>query len=124
MKQVIILFTLLMFGSYIQAQEGNSKVNYNVVYIFDEKGDIYRSEANLQFALGNLYVHRNNYTKNWKCDYKGIIKKDDNKASFYYHHYYLPTKNIHMYISKIKEVKHEGIFYYRVIFDGQTQLAL
>ncbi len=124
MNKIIILLLILFPVTYTQAQETNPKINYYVKYVFDEKGNIYQSEATLQFALGNLYVLSNNDKKTWKCIYKGIIKRKDNGADFYYYQYYLPTINVEMFISKEKEIKHGDTFYYRIIFAGQTQLAL
>lgn len=124
MKTIIILIFALLSMSHILAQEANPNISYNVKYVVDEKGSIYKSEANLQFLLGKLYMNRNNEQKNWTCDYRGIIKRIDGNVVFYYYHYYLPTIRVEMYISKEKEIKHGDKFYYRIIFDGQTQLAL
>lgn len=121
-KNLILLITFLVVG-YIQAQN-NPKVSYAVKYIFDDEGNIHKSEAYLNFMLGNLSVKRNGQTKNWKCENRGQIKHQDGNLTFLYYYYYLPTINVQMYISKDRIIKHKDTFYYRIIFDGQTQLAL
>lgn len=121
-KTLILLITFLVVG-YIQAQN-NPKVSYTVKYIFDDEGNVHKSEAYLNFMLGNLSVKRNGQTKNWKCENRGQIKHQDGDLTFLYYYYYLPTINVQMYMSKDRIIKHEDTFYYRIIFDGQTQLAL
>ena len=123
-KKIISTFFLAIFCySSIQAQNNKLKASYSVEYIFDDKGDIYRSKAHIIFMLGKMIVERNDYTKEWKFEYKGLIKYQDGKAIFYFHHIFLPNKNINMYISDKEIIKHDDVFYYRIIFDGQTQLA-
>ncbi|MES2447305.1 MAG: hypothetical protein V4546_08995 [Bacteroidota bacterium] len=69
------------------------------------------------------------YTKNGNAKYldmvnNGVYTRKDNGIEFRYQKYYLSNKDIYMLISKTKEIKHNGTFYYRIIIDGQTQLAL
>ncbi|MFR1815006.1 hypothetical protein [Dysgonomonas capnocytophagoides] len=123
MKKTLILLITFLFVGYIQAQN-NPKVSYAVKYIFDDEGNVHKSEAYLNFMLGNLSVKRNGQTKNWKYENRGQIKHQDGDLTFLYYYYYLPTINVQMYISKDRIIKHEDTFYYRIIFDGQTQLAL
>lgn len=123
MLRIFILLLVIGLFGYIQAQN-NPKVSYAVNYIFDDEGNIHKSEAYLNFMLENLSVKRNGQTKNWKYENRGQIKHQDGDLTFLYYYYYLPTINVQMYISKDRIIKHEDTFYYRIIFDGQTQLAL
>lgn len=123
MKRYIIIIGLIITSIVAFSQEDKPKVSYSVEYIFDNKGNIRKDQSHIMFMLGKFIVKRNNQTKEWKCEHKGIIKHKDGDLVFDYYYFYLPTIKVDLYISKNKIVKHGDTFYYRVIFDGQTQLA-
>ena len=88
--------------NYMQGQDGKLKANYSVEYIYDNKGNIYKSKAHIMFMLGKMIVNRNDYTKEWRSEYKGLIRYQDGETTFYYHHLFLPNKDIDLYISEKK----------------------
>ena len=71
-----------------------------------------------------LLYKKGNNTKSFEIENQGVYSRSDNGLVFNYQKYYLVNKNQYLLVSHRKEIKHKGVFYYRIIIDGQTQLAL
>lgn len=103
----------------------NPNKTYYVKYILDENGYAINSESTITITPNRIYVTRNGKDKYWDCVYKGT--KVDEPApgkKVIFHIYYLTNSQVYLVVSDYKLVKHNGVFYYRLEFDGQAQLAL
>lgn len=120
----IVIFFFLFSGFYVNGQSNPNKT-YHVKYILDKNGYAIPSEATFTFTPTKIYVTRNGQDKYWDCEYKGTKVDEPVKGKqVIFHIYYLTNKKIYIILSDYKLVKHENVFYYRILFDGQTQLAL
>lgn len=130
MKYLFILFafTLCHFYSDVKGNnsgEGNPNRTYNVKYILDENGYAVPNERTFTVTPTKIYTTRNGESVYWNCEYKGVKVDEPVKGKqVKFHIYYLMNKNVYLIISDYKLVKHNDVFYYRIVFAGQTQLAL
>ena len=98
---------------------------YQIKYILDSDGYAIPSESIVTVTPNKIYVNRNGETKYWDCEYKGQTFDEPRPGKkVYFNIYYLTNKNVYINISDYKLVKHNDVFYYRIVFAGQTQLAL
>lgn len=120
-------FFVILFSCFILVDlysQGNPNRVYQVKYYITNDGDIVADNTTLVTSFNTITVKREDFVRDWECEYKGIkIRKSERNVSFKYH-YYLTRDNIKLIISDYKEVKHNGVFYYRIVFNGQTLLAL
>ena len=81
---------------------------------------------NFSLTIDNDQIHyeKDGNIKDLDAINKGIYTRQEDGITFKYQQYYLPSKGTYLLISHTKEIKHNGAFYYRIIIDGQTQLAL
>ncbi len=123
MKKIYALLVLIVFSLKLFAGDPNK--TYNIKYLLDSDGYAVPSESTITVTPTKIYVIRNGETKYWECEYKGVkIDKPDVNHEVKFHVYYLTNKKIYIVISDYKLVKHNGVFYYRFVIDGQVQLAL
>lgn len=124
MKKSICLLLLLYLGMLNLYSQNNSNRTYQVKYFITNSNDIVSDNTTLIVTSNRITIQKDGNSKYWECEYKGIrTRQVDKKTSFKYH-YYLTKDNISLIISDYKEVKHNGTFYYRIVFNGQTLLAL
>lgn len=130
MKYLFILsaFTLCLIHSVVKGNnsgEGNQNRTYHIKYILDENGYAIPSETTFTVTPSRIYVTRNGQDKYWDCEYKGTKVDEPVKGEkVIFHVYYLTNKHIYVIVSDYKLIKHDDVFYYRIVIDGQTQLAL
>lgn len=103
MRNIHLLFLCVLFFCGSCSDEDRNPISNEDIYL-------------------NLYYSHNGESQ--QILQGDTIKHQDGDLTFLYYYYYLPTINVQMYISKDRIIKHEDTFYYRIIFDGQTQLAL
>lgn len=119
-----LLLVLLIFLSVLSFA-ANPNRTYQIKYILDSDGYAISSESTITVTPSKIYLIRNGETKYWDCEYKGIkVDQPDINHKIQFHVYYLTNKNVYIVISDYKLVKHNGVFYYRFVIDGQVQLAL
>lgn len=124
MKQIIILsIALLILPAITHAQSYPAKKVYNVEYIILDNGSVVSSKAKVTLSNDRITVLRNGETKYWNVNYLGLKTYKDNGVDFQYHVFYLTRHKVYFLISDYKSVKHNNQFYYRIVFDGETQLA-
>lgn len=115
---LLIFLSVLSFAA-------NPNRTYQIKYILDSDGYAISSESTITVTPSKIYLIRNGETKYWDCEYKGIkVDQPDINHKIQFHVYYLTNKNVYIVISDYKLVKHNGVFYYRFVIDGQVQLAL
>lgn len=118
-----VLFVLLTTS--LKAFSNDPNRTYNIKYILDENGYAVPNERTITVTPTRIYTERNGESVYWDCEYKGIkIDEPVKGKQVKFHIYYLTNKKVYIIISDYKLVKHEDIFYYRIVFAGQTQLAL
>ncbi len=123
MKIKLLFLFFLFFSCALFAADPNR--TYQIKYILDSDGYAIPSESTVTVTPTKIYVIRNGETKYWDCEYKGVkIDKPDSNHEVKFHIYYLTNKKVYIIISDYKLVKHNGVFYYRFVIDGQVQLAL
>lgn len=121
---IITLLTILSF-EFASIYASNPNKTYYIKYILDNEGYAISSESELTVTPTRIYVIRNGENKYWDCEYKGQTFDEPKPGKkVYFHIYYLTNKKVYINISDYKLVKHNDIFYYRIVFAGQTQLAL
>ncbi|GGE67933.1 hypothetical protein EV200_108207 [Pedobacter psychrotolerans] len=84
----------------------------------------YSDTFTLTIDGNQLLYNKGNSVKNFEIKNQGVYSRTDNGIVFKYQKYYLVNKKQYLLVSHRKEIKHNGVFYYRIIIDGQTQLAL
>jgi hypothetical protein len=98
---------------------------YDGQYTFDQQGRINSDVFTITVNTNQLIYEKNGNVKTFDIVYQGTyLREVQSGVKFKYHQFYLTNKKIYILISDRKEVKHLGTFYYRIIIDGQTQLAL
>lgn len=123
-NRVIYILMILCCYSIHMYSQNNPNRTYQVKYFITNSNDIVSDNTTLIVTSNRITIQKDGYAKYWECEYKGVkINKRDQNVSFKYH-YYLTNDNIKLIISDYKEVKHNGVFYYRIVFNGQTLLAL
>jgi len=135
MKKILFLIALVAaLALPLQAQYFSTKT-VNVEYIILDNGDVVPSKSKITISNNKITVLRNGETKNWDVEYQGISNITDsgigfknnsnnNKGVPFKHHvFYLTRHKVYFMISEDKMVKHGDRFYYRIVLDGQTQLA-
>ncbi|WP_448104609.1 hypothetical protein [Pedobacter panaciterrae] len=111
-------------------QELNSveqlKQNYKYEGKFTLGTDQQWHADNFSLTIDNDQIHykKDGNTKDFDAVNKGIYTRQERGIPFKYQQYYLSNKGIYLLISHTKEILHNGTYYYRIIIDGQTQLAL
>ena len=124
MKKSICFLLFLYWGLLNLYSQNNPNRTYQVKYFIPNSNNIVSANTTLIVPSNRITIQKDGYAKYWECEYKGVkIDKRDQNVSFKYH-YYLTNDNVKLIISDYKEVKHNGVFYYRIVFNGQTLLAL
>lgn len=94
------------------------------MFYMANNGNFISDNTTLIVTTNRITIQKGESFKYWECEYKGIRSKQVDKDISFKYHYYLTKDNISLIISDYKEVKHNGTFYYRIVFNGQTLLAL
>lgn len=121
MKHCLILIYVLLVSTNCFGQD--SPMKYSIKYFYNNNEWV-ADNTILILSTNRIIIQKGNSTKTFECEYKGIRSKQVDKDISFKYHYYLTKDNISLIISDYKEVKHNGIFYYRIVFNGQTLLAL
>nr|WP_186974000.1 hypothetical protein [Bacteroides intestinalis] len=122
MKTYLILICVLLVS--INGFGQNTPRVYSVKYFYSSDGGWVSDDTTLSLSTNRIVVQRGSSTKSWECEYKGVRTRQVDKNTSFKYHYYLTKDNIKLIVSDYKEVKHNGVFYYRIVFNGQTLLAL
>jgi hypothetical protein len=121
--KILLAFTFISI-TFCAFSENPNKT-YNVKYILDENGYAIPNERTFTVTPTKIYTTRNGESVYWNCEYKGVkVDEPVPGKQVKFHIYYLTNKNVYLIISDYKIVKHNDTFYYRIVFAGQTQLAL
>ena len=119
------VFLFVLITTSLKAFSNDPNRTYHIKYILDENGYTVPNERTITVTPTKIYTIRNGESVYWDCEYKGMkIDEPVKGKQVIFHIYYLTNKDVYMIISDYKLVKHEDIFYYRIVFAGQTQLAL
>ncbi len=105
-------------------QSNQKSITYYGKYTLGADQKWYSDNFSLKIVSDQIIYKKDGGTKNFNAENQGIYSRKDNGIEFKYQKYYLPSKKIYMLISHKKEISHNNVSYYRIIIDGQTQLAL
>lgn len=122
-KTIYILLFLCSCFTTLYSQDTPHKT-YKVMFYMANNGNFISDNTTLIVTTNRITIQKGESFKYWECEYKGIRSKQVDKDISFKYHYYLTKDNISLIISDYKEVKHNGTFYYRIVFNGQTLLAL
>ncbi|MFC0515166.1 hypothetical protein ACFFGT_13185 [Mucilaginibacter angelicae] len=120
-------------GRYSASTSSNAKDSanstvfkvYQGLYTFDTDGVIHADDFKLTVGSNQITYAKGEALKTFDVQYQGTITREPQPGiRFLYHKFLLLNKGEYLLVSDRKEVKHEGVFYYRIIIDGQVQLAL
>lgn len=121
-KRTLFTSIILLFTSLAFSQTNRS---YNVKFLMTSSGDLIATNFILKVSGNEILYTKNGVTKNWDVKYEGEVTQNEQQGvSFKYYNYLLSQQNKNLYISTYKSIKHNGVFYYVLIIDGQKQLAL
>ena len=120
---ILVLFIVNAYGNNTEKSDPNR--TYNIKYILDDNGYPIPNERTITVTPTRIYTQRNGESVYWECEYKGTIIDEPVKGKqIIFHIYYLTNRHVYLSISDYKIQKYNDTFYYRIVFDGQTQLAL
>ena len=120
MKKLLFLI-LSSFCSTLSAQTYKT---YRIAYVLTPYGNFDPENASITVADGLIRYKKNGNEKFWQSMYRGIYKEQPTKeVTFQYECFQLMKLDKMIRISKTKNVKHNGKFYYAMYEEGQLQLA-
>ena len=127
MCKTLILHILLIFISFNTIGQNNQMVErYEFKYYlgndltYQTDGSMLVRNNKIEVYQGNRLIRTFPYSS-----VEMITNQVDTNVSFQYDYYYIYNSDIdRIVISKRKEVKKNGIFYYRVVIGNKTYLAL
>lgn len=121
MKRLLFILILPLFCSTLSAQTYKT---YQIAYVLTPYGNYNPEKASITIADGQILYKKNGNEKRWQSMYRGIYKEQPTKGvTFQYECFQLMKLDKIIKISKTKNVKHNGKFYYAMYVDGQLQLA-
>lgn len=121
MKKLLFILVLSSFYSTLSAQTYKT---YRIAYVLTPYGNYDPENASITIADGHIRYKKNGNEKHWQSMYRGIYKEQPTKGvTFQYECFQLMKLDKIIRISKTKNVKHNGKFYYAMYVDGQLQLA-
>lgn len=98
---------------------------YEGKFTLDENENYIPDNFSIQFKENQISYNKNGNMKYFDVVYEGIYTHEEQpNIKFDYYQYHLKNKNTYLLVSVNKEINYQGTFYYRLIIDGQTQLAL
>ena len=119
MKKILLTCIAVIIYSITYAQTYKT---YKIAYVQTPFGNFEAERATLRITQNQIFFNKNGEQKQWKSFYRGITKeKPANNIEFQYECYQLGFNKV-IKISKTKNVKHNGKFYYASYVDGQLQL--
>lgn len=127
MRKTLLLYMFLFFISFNIIGQNNSIVErYEFKYYlgndltYQTDGSILVSNNKIEVYQGNRLIRTFPYSS-----VETITNQVDTNVSFQYDYYHIYNSDIdRIVISERKEVKKNGIFYYRVVIGNKTYLAL
>lgn len=121
MKKLLFILIVSSFCSTLSAQTYKT---YRIAYVLTPYGTYDPENAFITIADGQICYKKNGSEKYWQSMYRGIYKEQPTKeVTFQYECFQLMKLDKIIHISKTKNVKHNGKFYYAMYVDGQLQLA-
>lgn len=121
MKKLLFTFILSLFCITLSAQTYKT---YRIAHVLTPYGNYDPENASITIADGRILYKKNGNEKRWQSMYRGIYKEQPAKGvTFQYECFQLMKLDKIIKISKTKNVKHNGKFYYAMYVDGQLQLA-
>lgn len=127
MRKTLLFYMFLFFISFNIISHNNSMIErYEFKYYlgndltYQTDGSILVSNNKIEVYQGNRLIRTFPYSF-----VETITNQVDTNVSFQYDYYHIYNSDIdRIVISKRKEVKKNGIFYYRVVIGNKTYLAL
>lgn len=127
MRKTLLLYMFLFFISFNIIGQNNSIVErYEFKYYlgndltYQTDGSILVSNNKIEVYQGNRHIRTFPYSS-----VETITNQVDTNVSFQYDYYHIYNSDIdRIVIRERKEVKKNGIFYYRVVIGNKTYLAL
>ena len=127
MRKTLLFYMFLFFISFNIISHNNSMIErYEFKYYlgndltYQTDGSILVSNNKIEVYQGNRLIRTFPYSS-----VETITNQVDTNVSFQYDYYHIYNSDIdRIVISKRKEVKKNGIFYYRVVIGNKTYLAL
>lgn len=122
-----ILFLLMSVCCMVEARSPYTR--YDIEYVSDAYGmkSGFGRDGKHSIKLtntGSAYVYSpQKPDKRWDIEYQGkyTLSKWGDKT---FHRFYLTNHRVYLYVSDEKIYNKDGILYYVIDFNGQTQLAL
>ena len=127
MRKTLLLYMFLFFISFNIIGQNNSMLErYEFEYYlgndvtYQTDGTVLVRNNKIEVYQGNRLIRTFPYSS-----VETITNQVDTNVSFQYDYYHIYNSDIdRIVISKRKEVKKNGIFYYRVVIGNKTYLAL
>lgn len=120
MKKLLLTIVLSLLGFMLSAQTYKT---YRIAYVLTPYGDFDPENASLTVADGQIRYRKNGKEKRRESFYRGIYKERLAQGVVsQYECFHLIHLDQVIRISKTKNVKHNGKFYYAMYVDGQLQL--
>lgn len=121
MKKLSLVLILSISCLALSAQTYKT---YRIAYVLTPYGNYDPENASITIADGQIRYKKNGNEKLWQSMYRGIYKEQPTKGvTFQYECFLLMKLDKIIRVSKTKNVKHNGKFYYAMYVDGQLQLA-
>ena len=115
---------ILIVSSFCSTLSAQTYKTYRIAYVLTPYGNYDPENAFITIADGQIRYKKNGSEKHWLSMYRGIYKEQPTKGViFQYECFQLMKLDKMIRISKTKNVKHNGKFYYAMYVDGQLQLA-
>ncbi len=121
MKKLLFILIVSSFCSTLSAQTYKT---YRIAYVLTPYGNYDPENAFITITEGQIRYKKNGREKHWQSMFRGMYKEQPTKGvTFQYECFQLMKLDKMIRISKTKNVKHNGKFYYAMYVDGQLQLA-
>lgn len=125
MKKTLFLSFLLFSICNQIAKAQDVFRTYQGKFTMSTNGEIAADNFTLSVRKNVITYEKGGNLKTFDAIDQGVyIREPQPGVKFKYHKFYLTNQKMYLIISYNKEIKHNGVFYYRLTIDGQTQLAL
>lgn len=122
MKKLLLILILILSICEVNAQSVFR--TYSIKYLIADNGNVYPTFGTISINQSEILYIKDSNIKNWASKDEGVVyQKEKEGISFKFHKFFLYKQNKYLYVSYDKIVKHDGVFYYTLIMDGQSQLA-
>lgn len=119
-----LFFILVIMIALIEVNAQSVFRTYSIKFLIADNGNVYPTFGTISINQSEILYVKDSNIKNWASNDEGVVyQKEKDGISFKFHKFFLNKQNKYLYVSYDKIVKHNGVFYYTLIIDGQSQLA-